>query len=108
MAGVVCVKSWKPCLKAEAFLTSASRLSRSEGAGVQLGTIYSPSETQNMLAASNSPPNTFRKSLPHLQRPQSFSHLKGQHDRGLDQGTGGGAFPHILGSQLKVMQEEGM
>ena len=47
------VKSWKPCLKAEASLISASQLSRSEGAGVQLGTIHPPSETQDMPAASN-------------------------------------------------------
>lgn len=37
------------------------QLSRSDRGGVHLGTIHSPSENQDMPAASNSPPNTFQE-----------------------------------------------
>ena len=35
--------------------------SRSDGGGVHLGTIHSPSGNQDLPAASNTPPNTFQE-----------------------------------------------
>lgn len=87
-------------------MTSASWLC---GGGGHLDTTHSPSETQDTSGASNPPPNTLKeKAAPPADSPKLQSHEGAAIAEGETEGGDVASFSRILGSRLKVMEEEGM